>query len=121
MSWMAVALGGAAGSLLRYWLGLLLNLPGWPAGTWFANVIGSFCIGFLYVLGKQKGWISPQLYLLLATGVLGGFTTFSTFSLEVVTFALQGQLTRAVFYALISVLVGLIAAGGGIWLGRIIP
>ncbi|MFY0545068.1 fluoride efflux transporter CrcB [Brevibacillus sp. H7] len=120
MSWIAVALGGAAGSLMRYWLGLLFNLPGWPAGTWLANVWGSFCIGLFFVWGKEKGWFSPELYLLLTTGMLGGFTTFSTFSLEVVTFALDGNLGKAILYALVSVIVGLLGAGAGIWLGRCI-
>jgi CrcB protein len=118
MGWIAVAVGGAVGSLLRHWLGLVMNQPGWPAGTWLANVLGSFCIGLLYVLGKEKGWLNPELYLLATTGMLGGFTTFSTFSLEVVSFFLEGQVWRAFGYALLSVLVGLLAAAAGIWIGR---
>jgi CrcB protein len=118
MSWIAVAVGGAVGSLLRYWLGLACNQPGWPAGTWLANVLGSFSIGLLYVWGKERGLLSPELYLLVTTGVLGGFTTFSTFSLEVVTFFLEGQIWRAVGYALVSVIVGLFAAVAGIWTAR---
>jgi CrcB protein len=119
MSWIAVAAGGAVGSLLRYWLGLACNQPGWPAGTWLANVVGSFCIGLMYVWGKEKGLLSPELYLLVTTGVLGGFTTFSTFSLEVVTFFLEGQIWRAFVYALASIIVGLFAAVAGIWTARL--
>ncbi|NGQ96354.1 fluoride efflux transporter CrcB [Brevibacillus sp. SYP-B805] len=117
MIWLAVAVGGAAGSLLRYALGLAANAAGWPWGTWLANVLGSFCIGLFFVWGKEK-W-PPQLYLLLTTGLLGGFTTFSTFSLETVTFFLQGQVARGAVYALTSVGVGLAAAFVGMWVGRL--
>ncbi|MGI6187956.1 MAG: fluoride efflux transporter FluC, partial [Brevibacillus sp.] len=64
MSWLAVAVGGAVGSIVRYGLGLVLNQPGWPAGTWGANVVGSFCIGLLYAWGKERGFLPPELYLL---------------------------------------------------------
>ncbi|MGZ0049634.1 fluoride efflux transporter FluC [Brevibacillus gelatini] len=69
---MAVAVGGAVGSLLRYGLAQVANLPGWPVGTWLANVIGSFAIGVLFVIGKERGGFSPELYLLFTTGMLGG-------------------------------------------------
>lgn len=118
MAWLAVAFGGAVGSLLRYAVGLLLNQSGWPFGTWLANVLGSFCIGIFFVWGKEKGGLSPDMYLLLTTGLLGGFTTYSTFSLEVVTFFLQGHVGRAVFYASFSIVLGLIAAFLGISLAR---
>jgi CrcB protein len=118
MSWIAVALGGAAGSILRYMLGLAFNQQSWPYGTWLANVLGSFFIGLFFVWGKEKGGLSPELYLLLTTGILGGFTTFSTFSLETVSFFLQGQTVRAIFYTCLSVAVGLLAAYIGIRLGR---
>jgi CrcB protein len=118
MSWLAVALGGAVGSLLRYGMGLLYNLPGWPLGTWLVNVLGSFCIGLFFVWGKEKGLMSPDWYLLLTTGIMGGFTTFSTFSLEVVTYMLQGQAAKALMYAALSVIVGLLACAAGIWLAR---
>ncbi len=118
LNWLVVALGGAIGSMLRYGLGLLANLPAWPIGTWLANVAGSFLIGFLFVWGKEKGLLAPHTYLLLTTGLMGGFTTFSTFSLEVVTMSLQGQLIRAIVYGLSSVGVGLLAAYLGLRLGR---
>ncbi|MBO8162605.1 MAG: fluoride efflux transporter CrcB [Brevibacillus sp.] len=118
MAILAVALGGAIGSVLRYLIGVWANQPGWPLGTWLANLSGSFLIGLLYVLGKEKGWLPPDLYLLLATGVMGGFTTFSTFSLEVVTYAAQGLPVRAFLYVLASVGAGLVAAWLGWWVGR---
>ncbi|MCM3141239.1 fluoride efflux transporter CrcB [Brevibacillus sp. MER 51] len=118
MAWIAVAVGGAVGSLLRYLLSLLANQPGWPWGTWIANVCGSLIIGILFVLGKERGILSPTLYLLFATGVMGGFTTFSSFSLEVVTFWGEGHLLRGTLYALLSLGVGLLSCAFGIWLGR---
>lgn len=116
MAWIAIALGGAVGSILRYLLGLTANASSWPWGTWVANILGSFCIGLFFVWGKGK-WPIP-LYLMFTTGLLGGFTTFSTFSLETVQFMLQGQLVRSLLYVLSSVCIGLGAAYAGIWLGR---
>lgn len=118
MAWIAVAIGGAFGSLFRYGLSLLANQPGWPLGTWLANILGSFLIGILSVMGKEKGILSPELYLLFATGVMGGFTTFSTFSLEVVSFWGEGQFMRGILYVLLSMIVGLLSCAGGIWLAR---
>lgn len=118
MAWMAVAIGGAVGSALRYGIGQALNQPGWPAGTWAANVLGSFAIGLFYVWGKEKGLLPADVYLLLTTGLLGGFTTFSTFSLEVVGFIGEGLLVRGLLYAGTSILLGLLACAAGIWLGR---
>ncbi|WP_312115854.1 fluoride efflux transporter CrcB [Brevibacillus reuszeri] len=118
MAWVAVAVGGALGSLFRYGLSLLANQPGLPLGTWLANVVGSFLIGILSVWGKEKGILSPELYLLFATGVMGGFTTFSTFSLEVVSFFGDGQIARGILYVTLSVIIGLLSCAAGIWLGR---
>ncbi|WP_126426636.1 fluoride efflux transporter CrcB [Brevibacillus marinus] len=118
MALLAVAVGGAIGSVLRYLLGLLANQPGWPWGTWLANVSGSFLIGLLYVWGREKGWLSPEQYLLLTTGVMGGFTTFSTFTLESVSYFSQGMFVRGGLYVLSSVGGGLAAACCGWWLAR---
>ncbi|RNB77460.1 fluoride efflux transporter CrcB [Brevibacillus panacihumi] len=118
MSWVAVAVGGAIGSLFRYGLSLLANQPGWPLGTWLANVLGSFCIGMFAVWGKERGLLSPEWYLLFATGVMGGFTTFSTFSLEVVGFWGEGHYWRGIMYLSASVIAGLLSCGAGIWLAR---
>ncbi|QRG70645.1 fluoride efflux transporter CrcB [Brevibacillus choshinensis] len=118
MPWIAVAAGGALGSMMRYGLSLIANQPGWPIGTWLANVVGSFLIGLLSVWGKERGMLSPEVYLLFATGVMGGFTTFSTFSLEVISFWGDGQIVRGLLYALLSVTVGLLSCAAGIWLAR---
>ena len=77
MSVFLVGLGGALGSVLRYWIGLAMNTPGFPWGTLGVNILGSGVIGVLAGLG-----VSGNFRLFLITGVLGGFTTFSAFSLE---------------------------------------
>lgn len=118
MKILVVALGGAAGSLLRYGLGVLFQVPGWPIATWMANVLGSFCIGLFYVWGKEAGILTPGWYLLLTTGLMGGFTTFSAFSLEIVEFLLQGHAAKAGLYAGVSLMAGLLACGAGVWLAR---
>ena len=77
MSFLLVGMGGALGSMARHWLGIAVNAPGFPWGTLAANIAGSAVIGGLAGLGVSGGW-----RLFLITGVLGGFTTFSAFSLE---------------------------------------
>ncbi|MGC5323959.1 fluoride efflux transporter CrcB [Brevibacillus sp. SYSU BS000544] len=118
MNWLAVAVGGAIGSVLRYMLSLLLNQPNLPYGTWMANGVGSLLIGMFFVWGKQKGIMSPVLYIFLTTGIMGGFTTFSTFSLEVVQFIQSGMWERAFVYSVLSLGVGLVGVFLGIVAGR---
>lgn len=93
MNALAVAGGAAIGALLRWWLGLGLNAvwPMLPLGTLMANWIGGYLIGVLAALVSLSAGISEPMRLFLITGLLGGLTTFSTFSLEAVTL-LQRQL-----------------------------
>lgn len=80
--------GGMAGAMLRYWLsGLIGNATSgrFPYGTLAVNVIGCFIIGFFLTLGYERFSWSPELRLFVAVGILGGFTTFSTFSYETIT------------------------------------
>jgi CrcB protein len=103
-----VMLGGAVGAGFRYQISAaaLRNLgPGFPWGTWIINLLGGFLMGLLVgVLAKQ--FTSEQgepLRLLMGVGVLGGFTTFSAFSLEAANMLLRGQVVLATTYALSSV------------------
>ena len=93
MNALAVAGGAAIGALLRWWLGLGLNAvwPMLPLGTLLANWIGGYAIGVLAALISLGADLSEPMRLFLITGLLGGLTTFSTFSLEAVTL-LQRQL-----------------------------
>ncbi len=96
------------------------HLPsGWPHGTFAVNIIGSFAMGFLISWLAFRGQGGPQeLRLFLATGLLGGFTTFSAFSLEVANYVRSGDMTRAALYAFLSVALGLAALLLGMWLSR---
>lgn len=117
-----VALGGAVGASLRHGAGLAavrLAPGGWPWGTFFVNVTGSLAMGLLVGwLALKAGESGQNARLLLATGVLGGFTTFSAFSLEVAEMMRTGALGKAAGYAGGSVLLGVGALFVGLWLSR---
>ncbi|MCA0375226.1 MAG: fluoride efflux transporter CrcB [Gemmatimonadetes bacterium] len=114
---LAVALGGALGSVLRYVLGVVVPpVGGLPAGTLVVNVVGSFLVGLFVRL-----FVTPDadhvLRLALTAGLCGGFTTFSTFSAETVTLLQQGRAGRALLYVALSLLLGLAAAAAGLATG----
>ena len=116
----AVMAGGAVGSAGRYLVGkLALGWfgPNYPWGTLAANLIGGFLMGVLAgVLARTGG--SEHTRLLLGVGVLGGFTTFSSFSLETVLMVERGQWSAALLYALVSVMGSVLALFGGLYLIR---
>lgn len=121
MSWtlLQVALGGAAGALARYLTGIgavRLMGHGFPWGTLTVNVAGSFLMGALVVVLAH---LSATRYApLLMTGLLGGFTTFSAFSLDAVTLWERGQAGSAALYVVSSVVVSLCALAAGLLLTR---
>jgi CrcB protein len=103
-----VALGGAIGSVARFLVTAgtaRACLPGFPLGTLAVNVIGSLAMGVLFVLLTREGRLSP----LLMTGVLGGFTTFSAFSLDAVCLWQRGDHGAAALYVALSVALSLAA------------
>ena len=108
-----VALGGALGSVARYKLsGLVLHQTiDWrfPAGTFLVNVAGCLIAGVLAALAEKADFFSPDTRLLLFTGLLGGFTTFSAFGLETVHLLRRGEHLVAGAYVVLSVTVGLLA------------
>lgn len=85
----SVGIGAALGAWLRWWLGLTMNsiFPTIPLGTLTANIIGGFLMGMFMAITKNHAFISETARLAIATGFLGGLTTFSTFSAETVTLA----------------------------------
>ena len=92
----AVSVGGTAGCLFRWWLGLQLNalFPTIPPGTLAANIIGGYIIGVAVGYFSASS-VSPEWRLLIITGFCGGLTTFSTFSAEVVSLMQQGRMAWA--------------------------
>jgi CrcB protein len=108
-----VALGGALGSLARYKLGgwILHHLIDWkfPAGTFVVNVTGCLAAGILAGLAERHNLLSGEARVLLFTGFLGGFTTFSAFGLETTLLLQRGELAIAAANVLLSVLCGILA------------
>ncbi len=114
-----VALGGAIGSSLRYLLGaaLIKAVPmSFPIGVLPVNIIGSFLMGLFVVLAHQKGWSTANLFVM--TGLLGGFTTFSAFSLEAVTLIERGQIAQFALYVGLSVGLSILGLMAGLAIAR---
>jgi CrcB protein len=116
----AVALGGALGSLGRYWIAELfaaLGIMAFPWATLFANVTGSFLIGVIATLTGPDGrlLVAPELRQFWMVGVCGGYTTFSSFSLQTLTLAQGGEWARAGLNVVLSVVLCLLA----VWLGHL--
>lgn len=102
-----IFLGGGTGAVCRYGTSLLAGRwlgTGFPYGTLIINLIGAFLIGLIVELLALKFSASPQLKLLLVTGFLGGYTTFSAFSLETALMLQRGDYTLGLLYVLASVL-----------------
>lgn len=118
-TWIAVAAGGAAGTLARYLIGVAWARPGaFPWWTLGINVLGSFALGLIVGVAAARGAASSTLTIALAVGVAGGFTTFSTFSVETLAMVERGESLRATAYVTASVVLGLLAAALGLYLTR---
>jgi len=118
-----VAGGGAIGSLLRYYVGqwaLRLAGPAFPWGTITVNVVGCFVIGVFAELIIRRFDASPELRLLLITGFLGGFTTFSAFSLDAISLFERGAAVSGAVYIFASVGLSMAAVMAGLALMRAI-
>ena len=118
---MAIAAGGALGALLRYWTSLAVHSrlgSGFPYGTLMVNVLGSLLMGFLYIWLIERIAAGATLRAFLLIGVLGAFTTFSTFSMETLNLVEGGQLGKALLNIVVSVTVCITAAALGIIAAR---
>ncbi|MDA7423120.1 fluoride efflux transporter CrcB [Thalassococcus lentus] len=114
-----VALGGAIGAVCRYGVGLWavrLMGKGFPWGTLAVNIVGSFAMGVLIV--ALAHFSANRFAPLLMTGFLGGFTTFSAFSLDAVTLYERGEVGAATLYVVASVTLSLAALGAGLLIAR---
>ena len=117
----AVAAGGAIGATGRFLMGrLMLTVmgPGFPWGTLSVNILGSFLLGFIVYLMATRYSLSHIWQGFLVIGVLGGFTTFSAFSLEVALMLQKNEIGAAAFYAFGSILIGVLALFAGLYAGR---
>jgi len=114
-----VFLGGGIGSVARYALASAVQreMPGpFPSGTFAVNLLGSFAIGLVGALGLERAAISPEARVFLMVGILGGFTTFSSFAWETLGLISVRDVLRATLYVAGSVFFGLLGA----WLGRLL-
>ncbi|MCX6133436.1 MAG: fluoride efflux transporter CrcB [Ignavibacteriales bacterium] len=115
-NYLLVFAGGGIGAVTRYWLsGLIHQRFGteFPSGTLMVNIIGCFLIGVLMSMLEDRFVVYPSLRIFLTIGILGGFTTFSSFSFETVALLRDGE----VFYASANVLLSVGTCLGGTWLG----
>jgi fluoride exporter len=118
---LAVCLGGALGSgarfLLSEWAAASLGTA-FPWGTFFVNALGSFLLAIVVYAGVEAAAISPTMRIALGSGVMGGFTTYSTFSFETMVYLENGSVGLAVLYVVATLAVGLGACMAGWWLAR---
>jgi fluoride exporter len=116
-----VGAGSAIGGIVRLLIGKsimqVFQYP-FPLGTFIINISGSFLIGILYALYGKSGNLSPSALLFLATGVCGGFTTFSAFSYENLLLLRSGNYMMAMVYITGSIIIGLLAVFAGYAIGK---
>lgn len=123
MQIITVALGGAMGAVSRFLVG---NIAGkalgsaWPYGTFIINIVGCFCMGVLMTVIVERQLLPAAWRLFLCVGFLGGFTTFSSFGYETISLINNGKLLEAFAYVGGSVLLGLLAAAIGVYVGRVV-
>jgi fluoride exporter len=123
VKYMLIFAGGGIGAVLRYWMqGLVYSRTGadFPYGTLAVNVLGCFVIGLLMISLEERFLATPALRLFLTIGILGGFTTFSSFSYETLALARDGEMLRAMLNVGSSVIACLSATWFGMLIGKLI-
>lgn len=118
-----IGLAGLIGTLGRYWLsGLVARQYGetFPLGTLFVNVVGCFLAGSLFYLTEERFLVSPTLRTVILVGLLGGFTTFSSFGLQTFTLLREGEFALATLNVTVSNLLGLLMVWAGYSLGKVL-
>jgi len=118
---LAIALGGALGAVLRYLVATTVQRvagPAFPLGTLTVNVVGSLLMGMLFVMLVERAVVGPEWRAAVLVGVLGAFTTFSTFSMETFNLMAEGRMLAAAVNMVASVAACLAAVWLGVALGR---
>ncbi len=120
MNFLMIAAFGAAGVLARYGIdNALANKSAiFPISTFAINFVGSFLIGVIYVIGKEKGLLADSVSVAIGVGLLGGFTTFSAYALQTVLMFEGRQAVIAISYLVASPCAGLLAAYAGVTITR---
>jgi CrcB protein len=119
----AIAIGGGLGSLARHYLSAgvySFTGPSFPYGILSVNVLGGLIMGIVVELGALKLNYSPEVRAFLTTGILGGFTTFSTFSLDAALLIERGDWAGALIYMVASVVLSVGALFAGLWFVRVV-
>lgn len=114
---LAVAIGSAIGGVARFLISASLEqrvATSFPVATLLINITGSLLLGFLATWTFERGGVSPEVRALLTTGLCGGYTTFSTFSLETIALAEEGAMARAALYVAASVTLSVLACLAGV-------
>ena len=113
-----VGAGGFVGAVCRYLIGMIPLKEGcaFPIKTLMINIVGSFMIGIVVALASETDFLNPRIVLFLKVGICGGFTTFSSFTLESADLIKSGKMQLAVIYTILSIILGVLAvfAGQGI-------
>lgn len=121
MIYFYLAIGGVLGVWARYGLTKAVQsvfAGSFPLGTLVVNVLGSFILAFLFVETLERLTLPPAIRTGILTGGIGAFTTFSTFMVETLTLLEEGETGKAIAYLTLSIVFGLIAAFGGVYLSR---
>ena len=120
MIWLAVGAGGGIGAMARFWLSGLLQPQGalFNWGIFGVNIIGGLLMGIIVELSALKLNLTPETRAFLTTGVLGGFTTFSAFSLDSALLLQKGEYALAAAYVVGSVVLSIAALFAGLWIVR---
>ncbi len=120
MKLVLIGIGGALGAIIRYFIGNFFqvqsNAEHFPIGILLVNIIGCFLIGFLYIFFEFKFSINEDIRIMIFVGILGGFTTFSTFGLDTFHLFKNGMMNYAILNIILSVILGILA----VWLGQFI-